>query len=179
MVFEDVHWIDPTTLEVLDHVIAAVAELPVLVIATFRPEFEPHWGGVSHATVHTLDRLGRRQSAAMVDRVTGNKLLPELLKDQIVMKTDGVPLFIEELTKAVVESDIVVDAGEEYELSGSVAEIAIPETLHGSLMARLDKLMPVKEVAQIGAAVGREFSFPPTAAVAPRSPPNSMPPSTS
>jgi predicted ATPase len=101
MLFEDVHWIDPTTLEVLGHVIAAVAELPVLVIVTFRPEFEPHWGGVSHITVHTLNRLEWRQSAAMVDQVTGNDLLPELLKDQIVIKTDGVPLFIEELTKAV------------------------------------------------------------------------------
>ena len=159
MVFEDVHWIDPTTLEVLGHVIAAVAELPVLVIVTFRPEFEPHWGGVSHVTVHTLNRLGRRQCAAMVDRVTGNKLLPQLLKDQIVIKTDGVPLFIEELTKAVLESDIVVDAGKNYELCASVDEIAIPDTLHDSLMARLDKLIPVKEVAQIGAAIGREFSY--------------------
>lgn len=171
MVFEDVHWIDPTTLEVLGHVIAAVAELPLLAIVTFRPEFEPHWSGVSHVTLHTLDRLGRRQCAAMVDLVTSNKLLPQLLKDQIVIKTDGVPLFIEELTKAVLESDIVIDAGENYELSASVDEIAIPDTLHDSLMARLDKLIPVKEVAQIGAAIGREFSYRSIAALSPMSTP--------
>jgi class 3 adenylate cyclase len=172
MVFEDVHWIDPTSLEVLDHVIAAVAELPVLLIVTFRPEFEPHWGGVSHVTVHTMNRLGRRQCAAMIDRVAGDKLLPESLKDQIVIKTDGVPLFIEELTKAVLESDIVVDAGDHFELSGSVDEIAIPDTLHDSLMARLDKLIPVKEVAQIGAAIGREFSYRLMAALSPMSGPD-------
>jgi class 3 adenylate cyclase/predicted ATPase len=169
MVFEDVHWIDPTTLETLDHVIAAVAELPVLVIVTFRPEFEPHWGGVSHVTVHTLNRLGRRQCAAMITRVTGDKPLPDLLRDQIVAKTDGVPLFIEELTKAVIESDIVVDAGARYALSGSVDAIAIPDTLHDSLMARLDKLIPVKAVAQIGAAIGREFSHQLMAALSPMS----------
>jgi predicted ATPase len=139
----------------------------LLVIVTFRPEFEPHWGGLSHVTVHMLNRLGRRQSAAMITHVTGGKPLPGLLHDQIVAKTDGVPLFIEELTRAVIESDIVVDTGVRYELSGSVSAITIPDTLHDSLMARLDKLIPVKEVAQIGAAIGREFSHQLMAALSP------------
>ena len=172
VVFEDVHWVDPTSLEALDHLVATVAALPVLVIITFRPEFEAKWNALSHVSLHTLTRLGRRQCEEMVERVTGDKPLPETLVDQIVAKTDGVPLFIEELTKAVIESDIVEDRGDRYALSGSVDAIAIPETLHDSLMARLDKLIPVKEVAQIGAAIGREFSYHLLAALSPMSQPD-------
>jgi len=172
LVFEDVHWIDPTSLEALDHLVAAVADLPILMVITFRPEFEPRWGGMSHVTYHTLNRLGRRQCAAMIERVAGNKPLPASLSAQVIAKTDGVPLFIEELTKAVIESDIVVDAGDRYDLSGSVDAIAIPDTLHDSLMARLDQLIPVKEVAQIGAAIGREFSYQLVTALSPLSRPD-------
>ena len=172
MVFEDVHWIDPTSLQVLDQVIAGIDTLPVLLVVTFRPEFEPRWGAHGHVTLHSLNRLGKRQSGLLVERVLGAKPLPDELRDQIIAKTDGVPLFIEELTKAVVESDIVVDVGDRYELAREVDTIAIPDTLHDSLMARLDKLIPVKEVAQIGAAIGREFSYQLMAALSPRSTPD-------
>ena len=172
MVFEDVHWIDPTSLEVLDQVIAGIETQPVLLVVTFRPEFAPHWGAHSHVTLHSLNRLGKRQSGLLVERVTGGKPLPHALRDQIITKADGVPLFIEELTKAVVESDIVREEGDRYELSGTVDSLAIPDTLQDSLMARLDKLIPVKEVAQVGAAIGREFSHQLIAVLSPMSEPD-------
>ena len=169
IVFEDVHWIDPTTLEAINHLISAVSETRVLLLITFRPEFTPHWGSHSHISAHALHRLGRRASSMLVGKVTGEKSLPGELMDQIVAKADGVPLFIEELTKAVLESDILVAAGNRYELSGTIDAVAIPDTLHDSLMARLDRLIPVKEVAQIGAAIGREFSYQLVAALSPMS----------
>jgi predicted ATPase/class 3 adenylate cyclase len=169
IVFEDVHWIDPTTLEAINHIISAVSETRVLLVVTFRPEFTPPWGSHSHISAHALHRLGRRASSMLVGKVTGEKSLPGELMAQIVAKADGVPLFIEELTKAVLESDILVDAGDRYELSGAIDAVAIPDTLHDSLMARLDRLIPVKEVAQIGAAIGREFSYRLVAALSPRS----------
>jgi tetratricopeptide (TPR) repeat protein len=172
MIFEDAHWVDPTSLEVLDHVIAAIGAHPVLLVVTFRPEFEPHWGAHSHITLHSLNRLGIRQSGLLVERVTAGKPLPTELSNQIITKTDGVPLFIEELTKAVIESDIVSDEGDRYALSGAIDSLAIPDTLHDSLMARLDKLIPVKEVAQVGAAIGREFSYQLIAALSPLSEPD-------
>jgi len=165
-IFEDVHWIDPTTLEYLDYLVSELANIAVLVVITHRPEFEPPWGRHANVTLHSLNRLSRRQCAMMVGRV-GGKPLPEALVGQIVDKSDGVPLFVEELTKAVVESPLVVDAGTSYELSGTVDSLRIPATLHDSLMARLDRLIPVKEVAQIGAAIGREFSHELLAAVSP------------
>ena len=168
LVFEDVHWIDPTSLEVLDQLIGVIDAQAVLAVITFRPEFKSPWGARGHVTLHSLNRLGKRQSALLVDQVTG-KPLPRVLVDQIIVKTDGVPLFIEELTKAVVESDIVKDAGDRYELTGAVDSLAIPDTLHDSLMARLDKLIPVKEVAQVGAAIGREFSHQLVALLSPMS----------
>jgi len=159
VVFEDVHWIDPTTLEAIDRLIEAVAEVRILLVVTFRPEFAPPWGSHAHVSAHSLHRLGRRVSSMVVDKVAGEKSLPEELVRQIVAKADGVPLFIEELTKALLESDILVDAGQRYEFSRAVDTMTIPDTLHDSLMARLDRLIiPVKEVAQIGAAIGREFS---------------------
>jgi len=169
IVFEDVHWIDPTTLEAINHIISAVSETRVLLVVTFRPEFTPPWGSHSHISAHALHRLGRRASSMIVGKVTGEKSLPGELMAQIVAKADGVPLFIEELTKAVLESDILVDAGDRYELSGAIDAVAIPDTLHDSLMARLDRLIPVKEVAQIGAAIGREFSYRLVAALSPMS----------
>ena len=128
-------------------------------VITFRPEFSPPWDGHAHVTAYTLNRLGRRECGALLDQVTGGKTLPEQLRGQIVDKTDGVPLFVEELTKAVLESNLLEDRGDHYALAGTVSMVEVPATLHDSLMARLDRLLPVKEVAQIGAALGREFSY--------------------
>ena len=156
-IYEDVHWADPTTLELLDRAVDEVQRLPVLMIITFRPEFIPRWTGHGHVTALSLSRLGRRQGTAVVDRITGGKLLPQEVLEQILAKTDGVPLFVEELTKAVLESGLLEDRGSHYELTGPLPPLAIPTTLQDSLMARLDRLAPVKEVAQIAACIGREF----------------------
>ena len=168
LAYEDVHWIDPTTQELLGLAIERIQRLPVLAIITFRPEFSPPWSGQPHVSALALTRLGRRDGAAMVERVVGDKALPDEVAAQIVAKTDGVPLFVEELTKTVLESGLLEDAGDRYELSGPLPPLAIPSTLHDSLLARLDRLAPVKEVAQIGAAIGREFSHALLAAVADR-----------
>ena len=167
--YEDVHWIDPSTLEFLGLIVERVRELPVLVLITFRPEFQSPWTGQAHVTTLTMSRLGRRQGADLVARVTGEKPLPAAIVEQIVAHTDGVPLFVEELTKTVLESGLLTDAGDRYELAGPLPPLAIPTTLHDSLMARLDRLAPVKEVAQIGAIIGREFSYQLLAAVSPLS----------
>ena len=156
-IYEDVHWADPTTLELLDRAVDEVQGLPVLMIITFRPEFIPRWTGHGHVTALFLSRLGRRQGTAVVDRITGGKQLPQEVLEQILAKTDGVPLFVEELTKAVLESGLLEDRGSHYELTGPLPPLAIPTTLQDSLMARLDRLAPVKEVAQIAACIGREF----------------------
>ena len=156
--YEDVHWADPTTLELLGRVVERVQRLPVLAVVTFRPEFAPPWAGHGHVTALSLSRLGRRQGGAMVGRVAGGKALPAEVLEQILARTDGVPLFVEELTKAVLESGLLTDRGDRYELEGPLPPLAIPATLQDSLMARLDRLAPVKEVAQVAAAIGREFS---------------------
>ena len=166
MVFEDVHWSDPTTRELLDLLVDRVPALRVLVIMTFRPEFTPPWVGRPHVTMLTLNRLPVRRRAEMIAHVTGGKALPREIADQIIDRTDGVPLFIEELTKTVVESGIVTEAGDHYALKGPVVLLAIPTTLHGSLLARLDRLAPTRELAQIGAALGRQFSHELISAVA-------------
>ena len=166
--FEDVHWIDPSTLELLGMVVERIQRLPVLVLITFRPEFQPPWTGQAHVTTLAMSRLGRRQGAQLVARVTGDKPLPAEVVEQIVARTDGVPLFVEELTKTVLESGLLADAGDRYELAGPLPPLAIPATLHDSLMARLDRLAPVKELAQTGAVIGREFSHELLAAVADR-----------
>ena len=165
VLYEDVHWIDPSTLELLGLAIERLRDLPVLALITFRPEFQPPWIGQAHMTTLTMSRLGRRQGADLVARVSGDKPLPAEVVEQIVARTDGVPLFVEELTKTVLESGLLADAGDRYELSGSLPPLAIPTTLHDSLMARLDRLGPVKEIAQIGAVIGREFSHELLAAV--------------
>ena len=157
MIFEDAHWVDPTTLELLEQTIDGVQDARVLVVITFRPEFQQPWAGHTHMTTLTLNRLTRLQCGAMVERVTGGKALPLEVLDQIVAKTDGVPLFVEELTKTVLELGLLTEAGDRYELTGPLQPLVIPATLHDSLMARLDRLAPVKEIAQIGAAIGREF----------------------
>jgi class 3 adenylate cyclase/predicted ATPase len=168
VVHEDVHWIDPTTQELLSLAIERILRLPILLLITFRPEFVPPWSGQPHVSSVALTRLGGRDGALMVDRVVGERSLPAEVIAQIVGKADGVPLFVEELTKAVLESGLLVDAGDHYELSGPLPPLAIPTTLHDSLLARLDHLAPVKEVAQIGAAIGREFSHALLAAVTDR-----------
>jgi class 3 adenylate cyclase/predicted ATPase len=169
MVLEDVQWIDPTTSELFGLVIDRIQDLPVLLLMTFRPEFTPPWSGYAHVTSLSLSRLGQRQGAQMVERLTGGKPLPAEVLQQILLKTDGVPLFVEELTKTVLESGLVADGGDRYELSGPLPPLAIPTTLHDSLMARLDRLAPVKEVAQTAAVIGRAFSYELLAAVAPMS----------
>jgi predicted ATPase/predicted negative regulator of RcsB-dependent stress response len=166
--YEDVHWIDPTTRELLGLAIERIQRLPVLLLITFRPELTPPWSGQPHVSAVALTRLSRRDGAAMVDRMVGERALPDEVAAQIVAKTDGVPLFVEELTKTVLESGLLRDAGNRYELAGPLPPLAIPSTLHDSLLARLDRLAPVKEVAQIGAALGREFSHTLLAAVADR-----------
>jgi predicted ATPase len=154
MVFEDVHWSDPTTRESLDLLIDHVSAMRALVIITFRPEFAAPWIGRPHVTLMSLNRLSRRQRADMIEGVTGGKALPKEIAEQIVDRTDGVPLFIEELTKSVVENGLVTKAGDHYSIAGPTAPLAIPTTLHASLLARLDRLAPTREVAQIGAARG-------------------------
>jgi class 3 adenylate cyclase len=134
--YEDVHWIDPSTLDLLGMVIERIRRLPVLVLITFRPEFHLHWTGQAHVTTVTMSRLGRHQGADLVVRVAGAKPLPAAIVEQIVARTDGVPLFIEELTKTVLESGLLANKGDRYELSGPLPPLAIPTTLHDSLMAR-------------------------------------------
>ena len=167
MMFEDAHWIDPTSIELLGLAIELVRRLPVLVVITFRPEFVPPWTGQPHVTSLLLERLSRRQGAKMVARLTDGRALPTAIFEQIVVRTDGVPLFVEELTKMALESGLLTDQGDHYELAGPLPPLGIPATLHDSLMARLDRLASVKEVAQIGAAIGREFSYELLATVAP------------
>ena len=166
--YEDLHWADPSTLELLDMVVERARALPVLVVITHRPQFSPPWSGQAHVTALPLNRLGRRQGAAMALRVTGGKALPAEILDQILERTDGVPLFLEELTRTMLESGLMTDAGDHYELAGPLPPLAIPANLHDSLMARLDRLATVKELAQIGAVIGREFSHELIAAVADR-----------
>ncbi len=169
MLFEDVHWADPTTIEVLGALIDRTATLPLLVLITYRPEFSPPWPERFHVTTLALSRLSRTQGASIVIRVAGGKPLPADLVTQIVDKTDGVPLFLEELTKTVLESNLIIDLGDRYDYSGSASKLTIPNTLRDSLMARLDRLIPVKEIAQIGACLGREFSQELVSAVSPMS----------
>jgi class 3 adenylate cyclase/tetratricopeptide (TPR) repeat protein len=165
-IYEDVHWADPTTLELLGRVVERVQRLPVLVVVTFRPEFVPSWTGYGHVTALSLGRLGRRQGGTMVGRLAGGKALPPEVLEQILNRTDGVPLFVEELTKAVLESGLLRDEGDRYGLEGPLPPLAIPATLQDSLMARLDRLAPAKEVAQVAAVIGREFPHALLAAVA-------------
>jgi predicted ATPase/class 3 adenylate cyclase len=159
MVFEDLHWIDLTSLELLSLVINQVEDQPVLLVATARPEFTAPWPGYPHISTVPLNRLGRADVHALVETVTEGKALPPEVLEQIMRRTDGVPLFVEELTKTVLESGVLRYTGESYELAGTLLPPAIPSTLHASLLARLDRLATVKDVAQIGSAIGREFSY--------------------
>jgi predicted ATPase len=172
MIFEDLHWIDPTSREVLDLTVEKITELPVLLVATYRPEFQPPWVGQSQVTVIALNRLGRSEGASLVHRLAGNLgALPPDVVDEIVERTDGVPLFVEELTKAVVEAG--ADRGYVSISAVPPSSLAVPATLHASLLGRLDRLGPAaKNVAQVGAAIGRDFSYELLAAAAPLAEPD-------
>jgi class 3 adenylate cyclase/tetratricopeptide (TPR) repeat protein len=159
VIFEDVQWIDPTSLELLAATVERVQQLRVLLLVTTRPEFTPPWPSYPHMTTISLTRLGRREGAALVERVTGGKALPKEVMDEILARTDGVPLFVEELTKTVLESGLLQERDGHYVLERPLPALAIPTTLQASLMARLDRLAPVREVAQIGAVAGRDFHF--------------------
>ena len=165
MIFEDAHWTDPTSLEVFARVIDRVRSLRVLLIVTFRPDFDPPWVGRPYVTFLAINRLGEREILAMIEGVIGNKPLPANIRQDIIERTDGIPLFVEEMTKAVLEAD---SQGAVKHLAGSIpsSAVAVPASLQASLMARLDRLGAAKDVAQIGAAIGREFSHDLLAAVA-------------
>ena len=157
--WEDVHWADPSTLEVLGLVIEQAPTVRMLNLLTYRPEFQPPWPLRSHITPLTLNRLERLQVEALVTHLAGGKVLPAEVMQHVVSKTDGVPLFVEELTKTVLESDILRQVNGHYELLGPLSTLAIPSTLQDSLMARLDRHPVSKEVAQLGAVLGREFAY--------------------
>jgi class 3 adenylate cyclase/DNA-binding winged helix-turn-helix (wHTH) protein len=166
-VMEDLHWVDPTTLEFLSLLVDQGPTARILALLTFRPDFRPPWTGRSHLTQMTLQRLPRSQTTEMIGRVAHGKALPAEVVEQIVARTDGVPLFVEELTKMVLESGLLQEQEECYALTGPLPPLAIPTTLHDSLLARLDRLATVKGLAQLGATLGREFSYELLQAVSP------------
>jgi class 3 adenylate cyclase/tetratricopeptide (TPR) repeat protein len=167
MVLEDAHWLDPTSRELFDQIVDRLQRLPVLLVVTFRPALSPPWTGFAYVTLLTLNRLTQQQARLLVNRVAGGKPLPLEVIEQILARTEGVPLFTEELTKAVLESRLLDDVGGRYVLAGPLLTLAIPTTLYDSLMARLDRLAAVKEIAQIGACLGREFDHELLSAVVP------------
>jgi predicted ATPase/class 3 adenylate cyclase len=167
ILLEDLHWIDASSLELLALLADQVPASPICLLLTARPEFRPPWAGRSHTTQVTLNRLPRRQTEELVLRVTGNKPLPAEVLQHVVAGADGVPLFVEEITKTVLESGVLRDRADGYELAGPLRSLAIPATLNDSLMARLDRLPEAKPVAQLAAAIGREFTYELLAAVSP------------
>ena len=169
VLYEDAHWADPTSLEVLDLLIDRIKAIPLLIVLTHRPEFQPKWGSHGHVTALNLSKLTRAQCGAIVDKLTQGKELPAGLLDQILHKTDGVPLYVEELTKSILESGELKAVGDHYDYVSAARSVTIPATLRDSLTARLDRFPAAKEIAQIGAAIGREFSYELIAAVAPHS----------
>jgi class 3 adenylate cyclase/predicted ATPase len=166
-IVEDLHWIDPSTLELLTLLITQGPTARLLTVLTCRPEFHPPWPLRAHVTLLTLSRLAHPQTTQMMLRMTGERTLPMEIVQQVVAKTDGVPLFVEELTKTVLESGFLREANGAYELTAPLPPLAIPATLHDSLMARLDRLSTVKAVAQLGAIIGRTFAYEVLQAVAP------------
>jgi tetratricopeptide (TPR) repeat protein len=164
---EDLHWVDPSTLEFLSLLVDQGPTARLLALLTFRPDFRPPWTGRSHLTHMTVHRLPRQQAVEVIRQVSHGKTLPAEVVEQIVAKTDGVPLFVEELTKMVLESDLLEEREERYALTGPLPPLAIPATLHDSLMARLDLLVTVKALAQLGATLGRAFSYALLQAVSP------------
>jgi class 3 adenylate cyclase/predicted ATPase len=167
VIFEDAHWADPTSLDLLALLIEQVRATQVLIVITARPEFSPSWSDYTHITSFNLNRFSRGLVNTMIEKVTHGKSLPDEVRDQIIDRTDGVPLFVEELTKTVLESGLLEEHSEGYVLVGPLPALAIPSTLNDSLMARLDRLGPIKDVAQTAAAIGREFSYGLLAAISP------------
>jgi class 3 adenylate cyclase len=159
IVFEDIHWVDPTSLDLLDRFIARVANVPVLAVITLRPEFQPAWVGEPHVTVLPLNRLGPRDSASIIASMAKGKSLPPAIVHQVLTRSDGVPLFIEELTSTLLESGVLRETADGYTLDGPLPQLTVPMTLQALLVARLDRLGTAKDVAQLGAAIGREFSL--------------------
>jgi class 3 adenylate cyclase/tetratricopeptide (TPR) repeat protein len=159
LVFEDLHWADPSTLELLSHLVDQVATARLLLVLTCRPEFSPPWSSRSHLASLNLNRLPRLHTEGMVRNVTGGKPLPGQVLEQIIAKTDGVPLFVEELTRTVLESDLLRERDGHYNLSGPLPPLAIPSTLQDSLTARLDRLGEAREIAQLAATIGRDFPY--------------------
>ena len=166
LLFEDVHWIDPSSLEWLSLAVKRASAHKILLVVTARPEFTMPWPNEAHVATLALTRLGRREGTALAQSVAGNKALPDELVNQIVSRTDGVPLFLEELTRTVLESGLLREERDGFVLTGPLQPLAIPTTLHASLLARLDRLAPVRTLAQVGAALGRQFSHDLIAAVA-------------
>jgi class 3 adenylate cyclase len=164
---EDAHWIDPTTRELVGLCLSRIRDARVFILITHRPDFASPWGNMPHVTALTLNRLARRSSVQLIEKVVGARSLPPQVLDQILAKTEGIPLFIEELTKTVLESGLLEQRDGRLVVKGAAPAMAIPATLQDSLMARLERLSPVKEVAQVGAAIGREFSYELLSAVAP------------
>jgi predicted ATPase len=158
-VWEDLHWADPSTLELLALQIEQAPTAPILNVLTFRPEFAPPWPQRTHMTPLTLNRLERAEVEALITLQTGGKALPGEVVGHIIGKTDGVPLYVEELTKTILEADFLRELDDGYHLTGPLSEIAIPATLQDSLMARLDRLPNIRDVAQLGAVLGREFTY--------------------
>jgi predicted ATPase len=167
LIVEDLHWLDPSTLEFLSLVVEQTATMRLFALFTYRPIFHPPWAAQAHLTHLHLNRLPRHQAALMIEQVAGGKALPPEVHQQLLTKTDGVPLFVEELTKMVLESGLLRDVGDRYELSGPLPPLAIPATLQDSLMARLDRLATGKLVAQLGATIGRQFDYALLQAVSP------------
>src|SRR5262249_32822891 len=166
--WEDLHWADPTTLEYLGLVVEQVPTVPMLHVLTYRPEFSPPWPQRSHITPLVLNRLERPQVEALITQRAGGKTLPDEVMQHIVTKTDGVPLYVEELTKMLLTSPLLREEAGQYVLTGPLRTVAIPDTLQDALMARLDQLNTAKEVAQLGAVLGREFTYELLQAIAPQ-----------
>jgi class 3 adenylate cyclase/predicted ATPase len=169
LVMEDLHWADPTTLEFLNLIVDQLATTRIFALFTFRPDFNPPWGSRAYVTILMIHRLTRKTCADMVRHITGEKALPAEVLEQILIKTDGVPLFVEELTKMVLESGLLREEAKEYTLTGQFLPLKIPVTLQDSLMARIDRLVSAKELVQLCAILGREFSAEMLLAILPQS----------
>ena len=159
VLFEDIHWVDPTTLEFLDSMLSRLKGKQILAIFTYRPGFQPRWVGEANVSLLAINKLDQDQSLAMIHQLTSGKVLPQEVSEQIIDRTDGVPLFVEELTRTVLDSGLLREESDHYALEGPLPALAIPSTLQDSLMARLDRLGSAREIAQIGSVVGREFSY--------------------
>ena len=164
-IFEDLQWADPSTQELLDRIVYAIRKLPVFLVVTFRPDTRAPWGDEPHVTSITLNRLTENFGAEIVSKLVGGKALPDEVLAQIIRKADGIPLFVEEVTKTVLESGFLKEEEGRFVVDGQLPPMAVPSTLHDSLMARLDRLAPVRDVAQLGAVIGRQFTFPLLSAV--------------